>query len=85
MGYYPTIILKRQDLIKHQDSLEQEIIWADENTIKLNEFLLDVIKDNNVIKFGDLELLICYPEFTTFNQDVRDKLDELDVEYKTDW
>ena len=45
--------------------------------------LKDIVK-GGYIKFKEIELYICQPEFSKFNSDVRDKLIELDVEYKID-
>lgn len=84
MSYEPTLIIRKQQLAKHENLLEQEQWSADEETEKVAKFLLQV-NGYETIKFDDLELVICNPEFTSFNLAVRSKLDELEVDYRTDW
>lgn len=40
--------------------------------------VFDVVTD-------ELELVICSPKLTTFNGMVRNRLNELDVDFRTDW
>lgn len=84
MSYEPTLIIRKQQLAKHESLLEQEQWSADEETEKVAKYLLQV-NGYETIKFDELELVVCSPEFTSFNLAVRGKLDELEVDYRTDW
>lgn len=84
MSYEPRIIIRKKHLDKHIAKLEEEQWHKKEEKANVAKFLLDV-SNSNVIKFDDLELLMCQPELTSFNNAVRRKLDILKVDYRTDW
>lgn len=84
MSYEPTLIIRKKDLDKALPILEEEQYSADEDTIKVALYLLKVSK-YETIKFDDLELVLCSPEFTSFNKSVRERLTELNVDFREDW
>jgi len=83
MSYEPRLIIRRSDLIKHENTFEYEQYDLDKDNAEVSKYLLNIVK-GGYIKFKEIELYICQPEFSKFNSDVRDKLIELDVEYKID-
>lgn len=84
MSYEPTLIIRKKDLEKALPILENEQYNADEDTVKVAEYLLTVSKYETK-KFDDLELVICSPEFSSFNRSVRERLTELNVDFREDW
>lgn len=82
MSYTPTIVINKKDLDKHSDKLENEWEWLhDEDLQAVMKYLNFVYNQHDVVKIGGMELLLCEPEFSSFNADVRDKLSEWGVEY----
>jgi len=55
-----------------------------ENKTALTQ-LWEFMEQNQYFIGNDLELIICEPEITSFNASVRDKLDELQIDYRTDF
>lgn len=84
MSYEPRLIIIKTQLAKHEQILEQEQWNTDEEIAKVAKFLLEVNR-HKTIKFDEIELVLCQPELTNFNSAVRNKLDELEVDYRTDW
>ena len=84
MSYEPTLIIRKKDLDKVLPILEEEQWSADKDIEKVAKYLLQVSK-YDVIKFDELELVLCSPEFTSFNRLVRERLTELNVDYRKDW
>lgn len=84
MGYEPTLIIKKDDLERVESVLIENTYHKDKDVQKVARYLLD-INNNNVIEFDGLRLVICAPETTSFNREVRDALFDLDVEYREDY
>ena len=84
MSYEPTLIIRKKDLDKALPILEEEQYSADEDAVKVAEYLLQVSKYETK-KFDDLELVLCSPEFSSFNRLVRERLIELNVDFREDW
>jgi hypothetical protein len=82
MSYTPKILINRKELAQKQERLEQ-LVNEYKNDAKISSYLLDVLNDPPM-KFGDLELVLCQPEFTDFNQRVRDFLAVFNIEYQVD-
>lgn len=97
MSYEPTIIIRKSDLEKHRDKIEN----AEWDTIEKKKFkgtgaeqekldLLDAYNELNralgyePIKFPEIELVMLWVEFTSKNGNVRTLLDELKIEYRID-
>lgn len=83
MSYEPTLIIRKKDLDKALPILEEEQYSADEDTVKVAKYLLQVSKYETQ-KFDDLELVLCSPEFSSFNNSVRERLTELNVDFRED-
>ena len=84
MSYEPTLIIRKKDLDEALPILEEEQYSADEETERVAKCLLKVAK-YETIKFDDLELVLCSPAFTSFNRLVRERLTELNVDFREDW
>lgn len=84
MAYEPTLIIKKADLTGALTALKEEPYSSDEETVRVANYLLEVDK-YPTIKFDELELVLCHPEFSGFNLAVRNKLKELDVTFREDW
>lgn len=83
MSYEPTLIIRKKDLDKALPILEEEQYSADEETERVAKYLLQVSK-YVAKKFDELELVLCSPELTSFNRLVRERLTELNVDYRED-
>lgn len=83
MSFEPTLILRKKDLEKSISILEQEQYSGDDDTVRVAEYLLNV-NTYETVKFDELELVICQPELTGFNSLVRDKLRELEIDFRLD-
>ena len=84
MSYEPTLIIRKKDLDKVHQILEKEQYSANEDTAKVSEYLLEVSK-YKTIKFDDLELVLCSPNYSAFNRVVRERLTALNVDFREDW
>lgn len=81
MSYEPKLIIRKGDLELNIPLLENEQYSSNEDVSNIAKYLLEISK-HDVIKFDDIELILCSPEFTAFNLSVREKLDELKVDYR---
>ena len=84
MSYEPTLIIRKKDLDKVHQILEEEQYSLNEDAAKVAAYLLEVSK-YKTIKFDDLELVLCSPNYSSFNRSVRERLTELNVEFREDW
>lgn len=84
MSYEPTLIIRKSDLEKHENVLLEELYHRDDDVVRVAKLLSEVL-NSDPIKFDEIELFICQPEITSFNKLVRERLDDLEVEYKTYW
>ena len=84
MSYEPTLIIRKKDLDKVHQILEKEQYSANEDTSKVAAYLLEVSK-YETIKFDDLELVLCSPNYSAFNRAVRERLTELNVDFRENW
>lgn len=83
MGFEPTLIIRKKDLDKHIGVFEKEQYSNDELIERVAKYLIQV-SEYETIKFDDLELVICKPEFTYFNNEVRNRLHELEIDFRID-
>jgi len=83
MAGIKTILIKREDLIKHTDKLERKSEWENkENDLYIvMKFLYDVVKNYQYGVINGVEIYVCQPYFLDFNQRVQDKLTEWGVEF----
>lgn len=90
MSYTPTILIKLEDLEKH-DSLFKDLQYylPDEQTRggEDGKTVLETIRD---LYFEDSRFIVdvfgikcryLVPEFSSFNRQIREKLDELNIKY----
>lgn len=84
MSYEPRLIIRKAQLDKNKEVFEEEQYSTNEDVATVAKFLLEV-NEYETIKFDELELVLCSPELTGFNKRVRAKLEELDIEFRTDW
>ena len=83
MSFEPILILKKKDLEKSISILEQEQYSGDDDIVRVAEYLINV-NTYETVKFDELELVVCQPELTGFNSLVRDKLRELEIDFRLD-
>jgi hypothetical protein len=81
MSYIPNIIIVKEDLEKHSFELENSYMNVSPKQREILEYLNDVLKHNYEIHVGRQILLLCQPDISTFNNDVREQLDKWNVEY----
>ncbi len=83
MSYEPTIIIKCSDLEKNIESFELEryVLDCESDEYKVLEYLYDVYEKHDRVKIDDVEIVLCMPEFSSFNALVRKKLDYWGVQY----
>jgi len=85
MSYEPTLVIKKSDLEKHKAELEN---WWNEKEgsikSKVYNYLLDILDNSRFNpRIDGIELIICQPELTSFNKEVRKVLYDWDVEFGT--
>lgn len=83
MSYEPEIMMNAQDLRDEKDVLEQLSYSKTLRTDKQAyvKFLLQVINDDNYIRYKGTEFYFIQPELSSFNLGVRKFLtDELNIE-----
>lgn len=85
MSYEPTLIIKYDDLKRIESELEVEQYSDDEDVKRVAKYLLDCIFKYDCPEFLGNRIVICEPEFSTFNRLVRERLDEGEVYYKTSY
>lgn len=85
MGYEPTLIIRKKDLnsLRVIEILKKEIYCGDNEKEEIAEYLLKVSRYKG-IEFDDLQLVLCTPEFPSFNGKIRRKLKELNVDFRED-
>lgn len=82
MSYTPTIVINKKDLDKHADKFERDYEWLnDDNLQRVMEYLKFVYQKHNVVKVNGTEILLCEPETSSFNTEIRSKLLEWKVEF----
>lgn len=80
MGYTPTLIINKKELDSKRKILESEEVYDDGQA----KFLMNLINQEG-FTIGGLKLVICETHTTRFNELIRDKLFELNVEYAEDY
>jgi len=83
MSYIPILIIRKENLMEHITIFESEQYSGDEDVKKVAEYLLEISK-YEPMKFFEGELIICHPEFASFNSLVRTRLAELGVDFHED-
>lgn len=81
MSYEPTLIIRKDHLENHESELENEKYCGCE----VSSFLYDVLHSESIqfdVEGNILELVICQPELTGFNSDVRQKLRDYEIDFK---
>jgi len=89
MSYEPTLVILKKDLDKHEklitngnwlyDGSDEKTRGGEEGKTVM-EYIKEVYEQKPTI-VGGLELLVCSPCFSSYNKKIREKLDELNVEY----
>lgn len=88
MSYEPTLLIKVESMRKHK-KLFQQGYYTDEETRggesnkTLLEYLGDVWHEDKewIIDVFGIKCKTCTPTFSTYNSQIRNKLDELKIEY----
>lgn len=98
MSYEPTILVLKKDLDKNKEFIitgnwqyagtkenkEDEKTRGGEDNETAMEHIKWAYENYSVVKIGGIELILLSPSFSSFNKKVRDKLDELGIEYGLD-
>ena len=91
MGYTPRIILEFEDLEKHSTKLQEDEFsgkfeQGGEEGETVPSYLLNRLRDGlkYPCKLKGKNILIFQPEFTSYNEEVRNYLNDLEVEYALD-
>jgi len=79
MSYTPTIVIKKEDLAKHKRLFDEW--YPNEEEQKTMEYLKFVFEKHDAVKIDNIEIVICCPEFSSSNRNVREKLTELGIQY----
>ena len=85
MNYEPTLIIRKSQLHEKADELRDEQYNSDtKHEREVAKFLVGML-DHTGFSFDSnkTEFVICQPELTYFNEMVRDKLDEFEVDFRT--
>ncbi len=80
MSYEPMLIIEKKGLSKTLPILEEEQYSKNQLKSKVAKYLLSIYK-GTVHKFGKLELITCRPELTLFNSQIRQKLNDLNIDF----
>lgn len=83
MSYEPRIIIRKKDLVKALPKLEKEQYHKKDEIATIAQYLLKICESQS-IKFDELELVLCQPEGSNFNSNIRNKLTKLKVDYQLD-
>lgn len=82
MSYEPTLVIKKSDLDRHSHYLSNSWLLEDDTDEKrIAKYLQNVYETHDVVQIDGIELILCEPELTSFNKLVRDKLNELNVQF----
>ena len=81
MSYEPTIVIKKADLDTHRKELDNWYLQKNSTDKRVYEFLNTVLQRNTTLRIDGIELLVCQPELTQFNECVRSQLYRWDVQY----
>lgn len=86
MSYEPTLIVKFDDLKKIENELFKEQ-YSDDNDVKrVAEYLLEDIEFEKLLPvFENTKICVMTPEFTSFNRLVRERLEQGDVYFVTNY
>lgn len=81
MSYEPTLIISKSSLHLHKEEIEVDNIeYPEDRGVK---FVFDLLKEKGFTIKG-IELILCKPELTTFNREVRQTLFTYGIEYAED-
>lgn len=76
------LLISKSDLNKHEDFLSNED-WQTSEYSEAYDYVKKAYYTYDVTVFKGYEIILCQPEFSKFNSDVRTILDILKVEYST--
>lgn len=84
MSYEPTLIIKYDDLKRIKPELEEEQYSENTDVKRIAEYLLGCTYLDDMRYYPEFlgtRIVVCEPEFSTFNSLVRERLDEGKVYY----
>jgi hypothetical protein len=84
MSYTPTLIVRKKDLDMALPVLNEISYSTTGEEQRVAKYLIEAAAKYKVIKFKEMELLILEPELSSFNKLVREKLTELNVDFRED-
>jgi hypothetical protein len=83
MSYEPTLVINYDDLSDALDTYLESGERRDEDLTRVVAYLSRLVKFNAVLDINGMNIVIGTPEFTSFNQLVRNQLDEWQIKYWT--
>lgn len=84
MGYYPLLIVRKKDLDDNIKQIEQDLLDSNEEVTAVARELYQA-STLFPIRFDDIELVLFKPELSHFNDLVRSRLRELNIDFRTYW
>lgn len=83
MSFTPTLVIKKKDLEKNRAKIEMsEYKTHRKENISKAWAELRIILNKGSIDFEELSIVIAQPEFTYLNENVRNLLTKLNIDYK---
>ena len=81
MSYEPRLIISAHDLRGHENEIVRDsYAYPDDTAI---QYVAKLLNCESVLLKG-VSMIICHPELTSFNAEVRDTLDDYEIEYAID-
>ena len=81
MSYEPMLLIKHHLLRDALDNYNESGEYRDEDTTRVVRYLQRIIDENQVIDIDGILIVICTPEFTSFNALVRNQLQDWGVPF----
>lgn len=82
MSYEPRLIISHEDLHENRDLI---LTFANHKDASRAVKYLEKLLDDIPITIKEVQIVICQPELTKFNSEVRELLRHFKIEYATDY
>lgn len=84
MSYEPRIIVDRKDLMNIRNQLWDDEVCSNNDKKAIAKELISALQHNKCV-FKGIDIIIFKPEFSSFNEKVRNYLTKHNVEYSIDY
>lgn len=94
MSYVPILVISKADMDKYEELLirgawqydnSDEYTRGGEDGTTVLEYLRDVYVNHRVMSIKGVEFYMCSPSYSSYNKSIRDKLEELGIEYTVEY